>query len=437
MPRAQSPPGDGGDENAAATLSMTAKMLSVNPDPGYIWNHRREILVSSEIKKEAGMSDWVSEELRLTASCLEERNPKAYGAWFHRKWSVRRHVLGRAEDRGGDEAGGGESGVTSTQSSDLLRSELELCARFLTLDERNFHCWNYRRFVVSALAASLALEERGIALEGGTRQKHLADGSWEALNIRGEARMGPQLTTAITGDEEAERVISKPKELSDSVRDGLLHSEWEFTRAKVESNFSNGSAFHYRSKLLPLTLEMRLRSSSSFLPGEEENEVMVEYNTRMEMARDELELIRDAVYTEPDDQTAWWYHRFVVLWADPALTAAATAEDGRDAADNDDNKEDAVLSYMDLLEEEASSLRDLIEAEDGRCKWGLLALHMVLTALIGTLRLREGISISGEGWDEEEKIGWVEEANECLERLAKLDPDRGLRYESMRQRRRG
>lgn len=63
------------------------------------------------------------EELQLTERALR-RNPKSYGAWHHRRWSVRR--LGTRADTG---------------------HELALCAQLLAADERNFHCWNYRRFV--------------------------------------------------------------------------------------------------------------------------------------------------------------------------------------------------------------------------------------------------------------------------------------------------
>mmetsp|Transcript_17093 Transcript_17093/g.31922 ORF Transcript_17093/g.31922 Transcript_17093/m.31922 type:complete len:139 (-) Transcript_17093:852-1268(-) len=37
----------------------------------------------------------------------------------------------------------------------------------------------------------------------------------------------------------------------------------------------------------------------------------------LEMAREALDLIRNATFTEPDDQTSWWYHRFVTSWAAP------------------------------------------------------------------------------------------------------------------------
>ena len=39
-------------------------------------------------------------------------------------------------------------------SSEILKQELELCKKFLKHDERNFHCWNYRGFLVSRLGMS-------------------------------------------------------------------------------------------------------------------------------------------------------------------------------------------------------------------------------------------------------------------------------------------
>mmetsp|Transcript_25662 Transcript_25662/g.59276 ORF Transcript_25662/g.59276 Transcript_25662/m.59276 type:complete len:187 (-) Transcript_25662:105-665(-) len=65
----------------------------------------------------------------LTQAALE-RNPKAYGASMRRKW-ILQHVKA---------------------SSSVLQAELALTAQFLELDERNFHCWNHRRFVVACLS---------------------------------------------------------------------------------------------------------------------------------------------------------------------------------------------------------------------------------------------------------------------------------------------
>jgi Protein prenyltransferase alpha subunit repeat len=75
-------------------------------------------------------------ELNLTAACLE-RNPKAYGPWFHRKWCWTRHCC------------------TNTVEKDMFQKELDLCALLLQKDERNFHCWNYRRFIVGLMLGGM------------------------------------------------------------------------------------------------------------------------------------------------------------------------------------------------------------------------------------------------------------------------------------------
>ncbi|KAG6921354.1 Rab geranylgeranyltransferase alpha subunit, partial [Chelydra serpentina] len=83
-------------------------------------------------------------ELSFLESCLRV-NPKSYGTWHHRCW-VMGHVPPPRLD-------------ALEPHPDWTR-ELELCAKFLESDERNFHCWDYRRFVVQRAQVPAADELR-------------------------------------------------------------------------------------------------------------------------------------------------------------------------------------------------------------------------------------------------------------------------------------
>eukprot|EP01095_Lingulamoeba_sp_RSL-Kostka_P009616 TRINITY_DN3337_c4_g1_i1.p1 TRINITY_DN3337_c4_g1~~TRINITY_DN3337_c4_g1_i1.p1 ORF type:complete len:334 (-),score=102.60 TRINITY_DN3337_c4_g1_i1:142-1143(-) len=72
-----------------------------------------------------------------------------------------------------------------------------------------------------------------------------------------------------------------------------LEQELEFTQTKIEQNFSNYSAWHQRSILLP---QIYKDDNEGYLAAIDE----------------ELELVQNAFYTEPADQSAWFYHRWLV-----------------------------------------------------------------------------------------------------------------------------
>lgn len=75
-----------------------------------------------------------------------------------------------------------------------------------------------------------------------------------------------------------------------------LTDELKYTQSKIESNFSNFSAWHYRTKTLAAIWE--------------ENDVSLE---DVKKAKDkEFELVTQALWTDPGDQSGWLYHSWLI-----------------------------------------------------------------------------------------------------------------------------
>nr|AAX46598.1 Rab geranylgeranyltransferase, alpha subunit [Bos taurus] len=195
-----------------SVLELTSQILGANPDFATLWNCRREVLQQLEVQKSPEeLATLVKAELGFLESCLRV-NPKSYGTWHHRCW-----LLSRLPEPN-------------------WARELELCARFLEVDERNFHCWDYRRFVAAQAAVPPA-------------------------------------------------------------------EELAFTDSLITRNFSNYSSWHYRSCLLPQLHPQPDSGPQGRLP----EDVLLK----------ELELVQNAFFTDPNDQSAWFYHRWLLGRADP------------------------------------------------------------------------------------------------------------------------
>jgi len=152
-------------DHSPEALAHLAKLHSLNPDYYTMWNYRREILTTllADAAPPA-RGALITEELLLNARIITEVDPKSYATWFHRKWLVQQYP-----------------------TAEVLTNELRLCAKGLNADERNFHCWGYRRWVAALLTSQ---------------------GGWNTAK------------------------------------------EMEYTRSKVGQNFSNYSAWHDRALTL-------------------------------------------------------------------------------------------------------------------------------------------------------------------------------------------
>uniref|UniRef100_A0A6Q2WV01 Geranylgeranyl transferase type-2 subunit alpha n=1 Tax=Esox lucius TaxID=8010 RepID=A0A6Q2WV01_ESOLU len=205
-------------------LLLTQQLLSSNPDVATLWNYRREILLHLEtIREEVDVQKMYEDELSFLESCLKV-NPKSYGSWHHRGW------------------------VSARLPRPDWTRELGLCDRCLSLDDRNFHCWDYRRMVVKM---------SGVPVD----------------------------------------------------------QELQFTDRLIGSNFSNYSSWHYRSTLLPLLHPEspeppspchQTHHSPPTSPQSHSHRVCEEQLLK------EYELVQNAFFTDPNDQSAWFYYRWLL-----------------------------------------------------------------------------------------------------------------------------
>lgn len=107
-------------------LQLTSQILLRNPDVSTLWNIRRECVEQKSLNIEDDVDQRQAiydTELNFSEQCLLV-NPKSYNSWHHRCWTLEHSPNANWE------------------------REVQLCSKYLKMDERNFHTWDYRRYVV-------------------------------------------------------------------------------------------------------------------------------------------------------------------------------------------------------------------------------------------------------------------------------------------------
>ncbi|CAG9768960.1 unnamed protein product [Ceutorhynchus assimilis] len=122
------------------SFGISTQLLCVNPDIYTLWNYRKEVLLiekeessKDEIEGDNKLAAFLDKEISLTEQCLIA-NPKSYGSWHHRYWVLMLHPNPNWD------------------------KEFGLCTKYLTYDDRNFHCWDYRRLLINKIGITLPAE---------------------------------------------------------------------------------------------------------------------------------------------------------------------------------------------------------------------------------------------------------------------------------------
>ncbi|ODQ65936.1 protein prenylyltransferase [Nadsonia fulvescens var. elongata DSM 6958] len=348
-----------------AALDLTTQLLTWNPEYYTIWNYRREIfteglfptlpdLSSSDL---ATKLDSVQAVLDADLHFIEARlkqSPKCYWIWNHRKW-----CLGR-----------------SPQPN--WAREMKLVGMILEYDERNYHGWEYRRYVV--------------------RQHEAA------------------LIKALDSQSELDAMVK-----IDQIKSNLLRTEFAYTTKKINKNFSNFSAWHNRAKLMPQLLS----NQTSIALSRKKQDEQVTVDPRFSLVHDplaflraEIEFIRQAIFTDPDDQSAWLYHRWLItspraICSGPAANlpgALPLLPLGSTLMTHDEE--------IDMVKCEIESIGELYDYEPDS-KWCIYGLIFFNVYLVKTLEGQRAVDFTAE---------FQEDIRSKLHKLIELDPLRAGQY---------
>ena len=212
---------------------LTDELLTLNPEYYTIWNVRRRCLTSNILTKRLEQQEPYNQvesvqksdaialksELSFTVPLLMG-SPKCYWIWNFRQWILSQVILR----------------LSIPLARGIWEEELRLTSLMLTKDQRNFHAWGYRRFVVAKL---------------------------ESAELQGKS---------------------------------MVEEEFEYTTKMIGSNLSNFSAWHNRSQLIPRLLQER----------------GVDPKMRATFLNEELNFVREGLDVGPEDQSLWYYHRFLI-----------------------------------------------------------------------------------------------------------------------------
>lgn len=310
----------------------------------------------SVIDKSRTSGDKSEKSLQLTSKMLK-MNPDCYSWWNYRREILIDLYEGEGEGSLGllrEAAKSEEAKVPASRGAQVRDKELQLTVETIMKNPKSYPSWAHRQWIVLRFECDYDTEIKlcNEMLNADQRNFHC----WNYRRFVIEV----------------------------SVRS--LTSELEFCTAKIEENFSNYSAFHHRSVYFE-----RLHDGENF------HKLLPSFKV-------EFSIVENATFTDPYDQSAWWYHRFLIKFL----------ERGSPGLQEEDKE-----PIISLLKDQIELFKTLMDFESS-CKWTIDAiLHLSIMLRVW------------EGGGPTESIS--EEERELVVQLQKLDPLRTQRYRAMIQ----
>ncbi|ODV80389.1 protein prenylyltransferase [Suhomyces tanzawaensis NRRL Y-17324] len=211
---------------------MTTQLLMKNPEFYTIWNYRREVLLHNQGDR---YQQLLEDDLKLLMGLLK-RYPKCYWIWHHRKWCLLELVK---------------------LEKVSWAYEFAVVSKLLEMDTRNYHGWQYRRYVVGNIE-----NEQSSKLESSGAPKSEVDTALLEINIK----------------------------------------EFEYTTAQINKNISNFSAWHNRSNLIPKIFKLLRTGDGSKYP-----QTLELFQRPYTLLMHELKLVKTGTYVDTNDSSVWLY----------------------------------------------------------------------------------------------------------------------------------
>ncbi|CAK9438497.1 uncharacterized protein LODBEIA_P27210 [Lodderomyces beijingensis] len=326
------------------TLQFTTSLLKLNPEFYTMWNYRREIMHHMYSPTPDIYVRVLNDELNFVLASLK-RFPKVYWIWNHRSWCLFKLVELKSVN---------------------WEFEFKTVSKMLELDQRNFHGWHYRRFVVE----NLELEQQQQQVESGGDKN---DGKGD-------------------GDDNSNKLAILQ----------LNFDEFDYTTSKIQRDFSNFSAWHNRTKLIPKIFHLLsdTKSANETLVDTVDKEKLELFKTPLSILHNDLAILRTGIYMSPEDNSVWLY-LYWLLSDDFFVSAFETRE-----------------KYLEILNDQLSlihEVNDLEKDDTGSDNVGCLKSLVYVHALIDGVK---GVDV-------------LDDANivSALQKLVQLDSLRKHRYE--------
>ncbi|KIM87553.1 hypothetical protein PILCRDRAFT_815105 [Piloderma croceum F 1598] len=206
--------------------------------------------------------DWSKEAFDLTTRLLQV-NPEFYTIWNYRRSIMLNGLFPPSSPE---------------EINSLLASELSMTTAALKAHPKVYWIWNHRQWCLENVPEGPGQD--GADFHGWRKA------NWDRELYVVEKMLDADARNFLAWNYRryvlASMPIQRPKV-----------SELTYTTRKIETNFSNFSAWHQRSKVYT-----SLWDSGSLDP--------------IKCQEEEFELVRNAMYTDPNDQSVWMYHRWLV-----------------------------------------------------------------------------------------------------------------------------